>query len=91
MLEDLAYIQSHGGIMATVLLLVVFGIAVRGIDLFVWYRSLKKVAQRASEDVGQHELNYHMEEVLRRARMSKNLRRRESDNEPAGQSQDTQA
>ena len=81
MMEDLAYIQSHGGIMLTVIVIAILAITVRAVDLFVWHRNLKHVSKKAADDVGQHELNYHMEEVLHRARLSKNLKRRASDGE----------
>ena len=63
----LEYAQNHGGILAVA----IFGFAgmfvIRALDWFVWHRELKAVSRKASEDVGQHELNYHYEDVLKNA------------------------
>lgn len=59
--------QDNGGIVITILAcLVVIGI-IRTLDWLVWHRELKAVAIKASQDVGQHELNYHHEELIKRA------------------------
>ena len=63
--------QDNGGIVLAILIvgsILIIGIgAIRAFDWLVWHRELKRVAKVASDDVGQHEIIYHEEELLQRA------------------------
>jgi len=65
--DSLEYYQNHGGILAVAILGFLCILVVRGLDWMVWRRELKSVSIKASEDVGQHELNYHYDEVIKKA------------------------
>ena len=63
--------QDNGGIVLAILIvgaILIIGVgAIRAFDWLVWHRELKRVAKVASDDVGQHEINFHEDELLQRA------------------------
>jgi hypothetical protein len=67
-LQMLKDIQDNGGIMLSILvvgLIVGAGAtAVRALDWRSWRKELKQVARIAASDVGQHEINFHEDEIL---------------------------
>jgi hypothetical protein len=66
-LNTIKEFQDNGGIVITILACLIFISVVRALDWLVWRKELKAVSLKSSNDVGQHELNYHFEETLRRA------------------------
>lgn len=69
--EFLKDFQDHGGIVATILF-VGGGFSVwRSVDWSVWRKELNAVSFKASQDLGQHELNHHLEETLKRVNLQR--------------------
>jgi len=64
--DSLEYYQNHGGILAIVIIGFTVVFVIRALDWFVWHKELKAVSLKASEDVGQHEINYHHDEIIKR-------------------------
>lgn len=65
--DSLEYYQNHGGILAVAILGFAVIFLIRAADWIMWHRELKKVSLKASEDVGQHEMNYHFDEIIKKA------------------------
>ena len=70
-LQTLKDIQDNGGIMLSIIGVgVVISVGVttlRTLDWRSWRKELKQVARIASADVGQHEINFHEDEIMQKA------------------------
>jgi hypothetical protein len=69
--QTLKEFQDNGGIVISILAMggmVAFLFAVvRAVDWMRWHKELKRVSDVASADVGQHEINFHEDEILHSA------------------------
>ena len=58
-MNRLEYIQNHGGIMASVFLLMIVYFGWRAVDVFYTHKKIDGVDQRAKDRTSLHELYHH--------------------------------